>query len=47
VLRRAIKLFSGAYFQRMPLEYAIYRDGALSRRTIVRADRATWAWRFA
>jgi glycosyltransferase involved in cell wall biosynthesis len=39
------KFFSGAYFQKMPLEYAVYADAGVNRRTKHTVHRASFRWR--
>jgi hypothetical protein len=36
------KLFSGCYFQAMPLEYAIYAPGQAGRRTLFVTQKASF-----
>jgi glycosyltransferase involved in cell wall biosynthesis len=44
-VRWSIKLLSGAYFERMPLEYAVYQSGDSDQRTVFVARRASFRWR--
>ena len=46
ILRWSIKLLHGAYWQRMPLEYAVYDPNSGRRRLFV-ATKATFRWRYA
>jgi len=45
--RLAEKLFSGAYWQRMPLEYAVHTTGEGSGRVRFRASKASFRWKAA
>lgn len=45
VARLLEKLLSGAYWQRMPLEYSVYVSDGPDRRTTFRAERASFRWR--
>ena len=42
--RYAEKFLSGAYAEKMPLEYAIYADAAATERKRFKVDSATWKW---
>ncbi len=45
-VRLSEKLFSGAYFQKMPLEYSVYTGQGESVRRDFRVDRASFFWKF-
>ena len=45
VARLLEKLLSGAYFQKMPLEYSVYAADALDRRKTFRTSKASFRWR--
>lgn len=44
MFRYAEKFLSGAYTEKMPLEYAIYADAAATERKQFSVDSATWRW---
>ncbi len=46
IARLTEKMLSGAYWQKMPLEYAIYVSDDLNGRKAFRAEKASFKWRF-
>jgi len=45
-LRLTEKLFSGAYFQKMPLEYAVYTEDNQQQRKRFQVYKASFRWKF-